>query len=105
MISRTGYSVISVATPAPTVRPPSRLAVPTLVETLRPLAFLSVAPPQPPPHVAPRLPHVQSPPKHLLPRHHRLARLPKPLDLHVLPPLHHPPLHPPRHHRPPPRKR
>src|SRR5207245_3733632 len=35
----------------------------------------------------------------------RLARLPTPHNLHLVPHLHHPPLHPPRHHRPPPRDR
>src|SRR5437867_5519493 len=39
---------------------------------------------------------------HLHPCHHRLARLPKPHDLHLFPHLHHPPLPPPPHPRPPP---
>src|SRR5213594_4391307 len=78
---------------------------PLLCPHLPPLHFLLVHPPQQTPHIVPRLPLVQQLPKHLHPRHHRLARLPKPHDLHLFPHLHHPPLHPPRHHRPPPRDR
>src|SRR3989441_6241566 len=88
------YSVISVTTPAPTAPPPPP-----------PPHFLLAPPPQQTPHIAPRLPLVQQLPKHLPPRHHRLARLPNPHNLHLFPPLHPPPLHPPRHHRPPPRDR
>src|SRR6058998_3855836 len=73
---------------------------PRLRQHLPPLHFLLVHPPQQTPHIVPRLPLVQQLPKHLHPRHHRLARLPKPHDLHLLPHLHHPPLPPPRHHRP-----
>src|SRR5437660_12073529 len=62
-------------------------------------------PTQPSTHIVPRLHLIQQLPKHLHPRHLRLARLPKPHDLHLFPHLHHPPLHPPRHHRPPPRDR
>src|SRR6266571_5329417 len=81
---------------------------PRLRQHLPPLHFLLVHPPPPTPPIfppPPRLPLVQQLPKHLHPRHHRLARLPKPHDLHLFPHLHHPPLHPPRHHRPPPRDR
>src|SRR2546425_3754202 len=88
------YSVISVTTPAPTAPPPPP-----------PPHFLLAPPPQQTPHIAPRLPLVQQLPKHLPPRHHRLARLPNPHNLHLFPPLHPPPLHPPRNARPPPRDR
>src|SRR5439155_898883 len=84
MISRTGYSVISVTTPAPTVRPPSRIAnrssfsIATgwissiAIVTLSPGITISTPPPPPPPPT----------------------------------PSHHPTLlPPPPHHRPPPRNR
>src|SRR5437879_13080307 len=61
---------------------------PRLRQHLPPLHFLLVHPPQQTPHIVPRLPLVQQLPKHLHPRHHRLARLPKPHDLHLFPHLH-----------------
>ena len=45
------------------------------------------------PHVVPRLRLVQQLAEHLHPRHHRLPRLPKPHDLHLVPHLHLPALH------------
>src|SRR5438034_9126317 len=69
MISRTAYSVISVTTPAPTVRPPSRIAnrssfsIATgviksiVIVTLSPALPLSTPPPPPtPPHPTPPRP-------------------------------------------------
>src|SRR5213594_3526452 len=78
---------------------------PRLREHLPALYFLFVNAPEQTANIIPRLPLVQQLPEHLHPRHHRLARLPKPPDLHLFPDFHHPPLHPPRHHRPPPRDR
>src|SRR5881398_1647526 len=78
---------------------------PRLRHHLPPLHFLLVHPPQQTPHIIPRLPLVQQLPEHLHPRHHRLARLPKPHHLHFLPhpyppPPHPPPFPPPRSTRP-----
>src|SRR2546428_1292846 len=75
---------------------------PRLREHLPALYFLFVDAPEQTANIIPRLPLVQQLPEHLHPCHHRLARLPKPHDLHLFPHLHHPPLHPPPHHRPPP---
>src|SRR4030067_764661 len=99
--------MISLTTPAPTVRPPSRMAnrssfsiaigVMSSIDmsTLSPGITISRPPgnrapphpptPQPPVVPGPRL--VQELPKHLHPRHHRLARLPDPHDLRLLPHL------------------
>src|SRR5437016_2396817 len=86
MISRTAYSVISVTTPAPTVRPPSpsgnRCSFPTA------------------PGAISRLASVASPPGHRL-----SPPAGRPHHLHLLPHPHPPPPRPPRHRRPPPRDR
>src|SRR3989449_189705 len=83
------YSVISVAGPAPTVRPPSPPPHPP-----------SSPPPPPPSPPSPHLP-LHPPPPALLPT--PLPRYP-PLPPHPPPHLRH--THPPpRHHRPPPRDR
>src|SRR3989441_630845 len=75
---------------------------PRLREHLPALHFLFVDAPEQTANIIPRLPLVQQLPEHLHPCHHRLARLPKPHDLHLFPHLHHPP---PRHQLPPPRDR
>src|SRR3989442_167718 len=75
---------------------------PRLREHLPALHFLFVDAPEQTANIIPRLPLVQQLPEHLHPCHHRLARLPKPHDLHLFPPLHHPPLPPPPPPRPPP---
>src|SRR3989454_181654 len=75
---------------------------PRLREHLPALHFLFVDAPEQTANIIPRLPLVQQLPEHLHPCHHRLARLPKPHDLHLFPHLHHPPLHPPPPHPPPP---
>src|SRR5438034_5168291 len=67
-----------------------------------PLHIRLINPPQQQPYIVPRLPLVQQLAEHLHPRHHRLARVVDPPDLHFLAHLHHPPLHPPPHHPPPP---
>src|SRR3989441_2529026 len=82
--------------------PLARGDAPRLREHLPALYFLFVDAPEQTANIIPRLPLVQQLPEHLHPCHHRLARLPKPHDLHLFPHLHHPPLHPPPHHRPPP---
>src|SRR3989442_548563 len=75
---------------------------PRLREHLPALAFLFVDAPDQTANIIPRLPLVQQLPEHLHPCHHRLARLPKPHDLHLFPHLYHPPLPPPPHPPPPP---
>src|SRR5437867_11596915 len=76
-----------------------------LRQHLAPFHLFLVHPAQQRPDIVPRLPLVQQLAEHLHPRHHRLARVVDPHDLHFLPHLHHPPLHPPRHHPPPPPNR
>src|SRR5437773_1785684 len=89
MISRTGYSVISVTTPAPTVRPPSRIANRSSFSIatgwISSIAIVTLSPGitishPPPPHNPPLPPHLLSP-------------------------LHLPTLHPHATHQPPPRNR
>src|SRR5438552_8926698 len=75
---------------------------PRLREHLPALNFLFVDAPQQTANIIPRLPLPQQLPEHLHPCPHRLARLPKPYDLHLFPPLHPPPPHPPPHPPPPP---
>src|SRR5438132_1116011 len=133
MISRTAYSVISVTTPAPTVRPPSRLANPTPISispaAIRPIAVrtlplhphlsprASLPPPHPPrAHRAPprdRKHFLDPPPKRLVDRPHRRRnvavhrphQLPDaPARLRVLRPLHRPQRRPPDHRYRVPRK-
>src|SRR5439155_23177683 len=77
---------------------------PRLHEHLPALHFLFVDAPEQTANIIPRLHLVQQLPEHLHPCHHRLARLPKPHDLHLFPHLHHPPLHPPPHPPSPPRE-
>src|SRR3989442_7000332 len=75
---------------------------PRLREHLPALDFLFVDAPEQTANIIPRLPLVQQLPEHLHPCHHRLARLPKPHDLHLFPHLHPPPPPPPPPPRPPP---
>src|SRR2546426_5812271 len=75
---------------------------PRLRQHLPALNFLFVDAPQQTAHIIPRLPLVQQLPKHLHPPHHRLARLPKPHDLHLFPHPPHPPPPPTPPHPPPP---
>src|SRR5439155_9587758 len=75
---------------------------PRLREHLPALHFLFVDAPEQTANIIPRLPLVQQLPEHLHPCHHRLARLPKPHDLHLFPPLPPPPPPPPPPHPPPP---
>src|SRR3989304_5938876 len=117
---RVPYSAIPVTTPAPTVRPPSRIAnrspsssppraelrVPVDRPRLRqphpPLDLFLLPPPQQHPDVVPRHRLVQRLAEHLQPRHHRPPRLrPQPDDLYLFPPPPLPPLHPARGHRAP----
>src|SRR2546425_333949 len=76
-------ATISVTVPAPTVRPPSRIANRS--------PFSS----------ATGLPFIQEFLEHLHARDHRLERRPESHDLHLLAHLHHTTLDPSRHHRPP----
>src|SRR5438128_191285 len=127
MISRTAYSVISVTTPAPTVRPPSPTATRSSfsiapgVSTSIPILPLSLHH-YPPPLHPPR--HHRPPPrdrKNVLDRHqkrlvdrphrrrnvavHRPHQLPNaPARLRVLRPLHRPQRRPPDHRYRVPRK-
>src|SRR5438034_1341684 len=97
------YSVISVTTPAPTVRPPSRIAnrnsfsIPTRVISSIAIVPLSPRPPPSPPPPRPTPPLPPPPP--------RPPPAPPPPSTHVSPPPPRPPLHPPLHHRPPPHDR
>src|SRR5256712_8022961 len=75
---------------------------PRLREHLPALHFLFVDAPEQTANIIPRLPLVQQLPEHLHPCHHRLARLPKPHDLHLFPHLPHPPPPPPPPPLPPP---
>src|SRR5437899_1666632 len=121
MISRTAYSVISVTTPAPTVRPPPR--VPNASSLSTPTGALPLCPP---PHHPPLPPprHHRPPPrerKYVLERHqkwlvdrphrrrnvavHPRHHLPyAPARLRVLRPLHRPQRRPPHHRNRVPRK-
>src|SRR5881296_2055230 len=84
---------------------PVRLDGARLRQHLAPLHLVLVNPPQQRPNIVPRLPLVQELAEHLHPRHHRLARVVDPHDLHFLAPLHHPPPPPPPPHPPPPPQR
>src|SRR6266850_1349403 len=73
-----------------------------LGQHLPPLDLFLVDPPQQRPDIVPRLPLVQQLAEHLHARHHRLARVLDPHDLHFLAHLPDPPPHPPPHPPPPP---
>src|SRR2546427_7021017 len=99
MISRTAYSVISVTTPAPTVRPPSRIAnrssFSIATGVISSIAIVTLSPrltlPTPPPPLPPPPPPPPPPPTS---RPHPLEnpRFPPPPPLpHPSPPAPHPP--------------
>src|SRR6266542_3743423 len=119
------YSTISATTPAPTVRPPSRIAnrssfsiatgvissidiwmlspgitISTPSGSLPTLHVVLLRAAQQNPDVVPGLPLIQKLAEHLHARRHRLLRVPQPDDLHLVADLHHATLHPARHHRP-----
>src|SRR5207244_4220005 len=91
MISRTAYSVISVTTPAPTVRPPSRLAnrrsLSLATAALPSTSIIPLSPATPPtttsPHAHPP-PRAPSTPPHV--RRPQLALPPVPLEKPRVPP-------------------
>src|SRR5206468_1864028 len=103
------YFLIFVTTPAPTVRPPSRIAKrrpsSIAIGVMSSIAIRLLHPAQQQADVVPRLPLVEQLAEHLDPRDHHLLVRPEAHHLHFLPYLDLAPVDPPRGHRAAPRDR